>query len=173
MSEADRERLGADIAALREWVFLQTYGGHPPPPPPSPGPPMSPVERIDLRVHLFGYDEGWPRWFDAECELRHLMLALHQIGGPVWSLRDRYGSARWGMGCGDHVAPSAALNEAIFDWFDDYMEWATGDYMNPRMDPDLPVEQLNEQGQALANRWQAELGPGWVVEYEPFERIQP
>lgn len=172
MSDTERDEILAELAFL-SGILRSSRDPEADSPPLPPAQPPSARERLQWRLDYWGYDEGWPCWADEECRLRHVLLALHQMGGPVWSLQEEHGHAVWRMGCSGHVAPSDALDDAIYEWFDAYMKWSTDDHINPRMNPDLPVDALNRTGAELAERWRRELGAGWIVAYEPVARMLP
>lgn len=122
------------------------------------------VDMNVLGLEIRGYDEGWPLLHYEAFPLRHVGLALEQMGGPVWSLKTEHGRERWRMGDGN-LPVSDAVMEAIHDWFEDYLDWTSDDHLNPKTNPDFPFADFNRRGEELAARCRAELGETWTVAY--------
>lgn len=113
-----------------------------------------------------------PEWH-AEFPDRHLLLALEQMGGPVWSVIHHGEHGQHRMSCSDVPPIGMKLADAIDRWFDGYLDWITDDHLNPKMNPDFPFAEFNGRGEALAKRCRAVLGPDWTVTFYPAEPIPP
>lgn len=117
--------------------------------------------------------EGWPQDDGKDFPLRHVLLILMQMGGPIWGLHADDAGRKWRPSSPGDLPISDALIDAINDWFEDYLDHITDEHINPQTNPDFPFDTFNERGAELAVRLRSELGPEWTLVFEPAELIPP